>query len=323
LDALPDCNSQDRVIAVVAGLIRNTQRQILLARRPAAGHQGGLWEFPGGKINPGESPHQALVRELTEELGIGIKASSPLASVLHHYPEKTIQLSLRAVHDYQGSIHAREGQDLCWLEEDALGRVAMPGADRCLVNAVSLPEYYLITGPWAGDSSFMTRLDAALRQGRKLIQLRLPGWNANSLTKLAEDTTRRCREFGARLLINEQVELAAAITGAGVHLKSGQLMQLNNRPLAADRLVAASCHNECEVAQACKLKLDFICLSPVLDTPSHPGAAVLGWEKFASLCKSSSLPVYALGGLSETSLDQARETGAIGVAGISGFWSEP
>lgn len=320
---MPDCKSQDCVTPVVAGLIRNTEGQILLARRPVASHQGGLWEFPGGKVIPGENQHQALARELAEELGITIKSSSPLASVLHHYPEKTIQLSLRAVHHYQGSIHGREGQDICWWEEQALASVSMPAADRSLVNAVSLPEYYLITGQWAGDSNMMAYLDAALQQRRKLIQLRLPGWTARKLTKLAENTARRCREYGAQLLINEHVDLAAAIAGAGVHLKSWQLMRLKNRPLAADRLVAASCHNETEVVQAGKLGLDFICLSAVLETPSHPGAAVLGWERFASLCQSSSVPVFALGGLSVADLGQAREAGAVGVAGISGFWSEP
>ena len=318
---MPDSRVHERPIPVVAGFIRNAQQEILLARRPLTSDQGGLWEFPGGKVRAGEGSHEALQRELSEELGIIVENSTPLISVHHAYPEKTIQLQLRQVTAYHGSVSGLEGQQIRWLPEDALHSVAMPAADARLLNALGLPDYYLISGPWAGESSFPQRLEQVLQKGRRLIQLRLPGCSSSALKLLAESTAKRCRQAGAQLLINEHIELAAATAATGVHLKSAQLMECTERPLPGNRLVAASCHNEAELHHACRLGLDFICISPVLETSSHPRAEPLGWEQFERLCQLSTLPVYALGGLSEPSLTIARQAGAKGVAGISGFWN--
>lgn len=260
---------------------------------------------------------------MAEEIGIKIETSTPLTAIRYEYPEKTIQLQLRVVHDYQGSVCGLEGQQICWLAEEALAGVDMAAADLLLLKAVSLPEYYLITGPWDGKEKFNRRLDTALQQRRKLFQLRIPGWTAAKLKPLAESAARRCHEAGAQLLINEHVELAAATEHTGIHLKSEQLMKCLQRPLPADRLTAASCHNRVEIQHACHLGLDFICLSPVMTTHSHPHAKVLGWERFEQLCRLSSLPVYALGGLTGSSLPLARRAGAMGVAGISGLWNCP
>ena len=175
----------------------------------------------------------------------------------------------------------------------------MPAEDSLLPKAVALPEHYLITGRSAGTATFPSSLETELQRGRKLIQLRMPGWTPARLKPLAESTAGQCRKAGALLLINEHIGLAAAIENSGVHLKSEQLLQRKTRPLAADRLVAASCHDEAEIRHACDLGLDFICLSPVLETRSHPGATALGWERFEQLCRLSTLPVYALGGMTD------------------------
>lgn len=199
----------------------------------------------------------------------------------------------------------------------------MPAGSSQQIRRPALPDYYLVTGQWAATAAFSSILDAALQHGRKLIQLRLPEWTADKLRPLAEYAASQCSRSGAILLINEHIELAALLAGSGLHLKSSQLMQLRTRPLSTDRLVAASCHNEKEIERACALNVDFICLSPVLETTSHPGAPALGWERFEALCHLSRVPVYALGGLNEEHLPQAQEAGAIGVAGISGFWNAP
>jgi 8-oxo-dGTP diphosphatase len=308
-------------IPVVAGLIRNSRGQILLARRLPGSHQGGTWEYPGGKICPGETPHEALIRELTEELGIRISSSTKVASTLHRYPEKTIQLSLRAIDGYCGLPHGREGQDIRWLAAEEIKNVDMAAADRAFDLAVTLPDHYVISGPAADLSSFTTSLQKVLRGGHKLVQVRIPGLAGSGLESLVSRAASLCLEHGARLMLNEHAGLAATIAGAGVHLKAEQLPRIKDRLLAPDRPVAASCHNEEEIARACDLGLDFICVSPVLETPSHPGAAVLGWQRFERLCALSSLPVYALGGLSKKDFTEARECGAMGVAGISGFWN--
>jgi 8-oxo-dGTP diphosphatase len=313
--------SHTPAIPVVAGLIRNSRGQILLTRRLPGSHQGGTWEYPGGKIIPGETPHEALTRELTEELGIRISSSTQVASTLHRYLEKTVQLSLRVIDSYYGSPLGREGQDLRWLAADEIKNVDMAAADRAFDLAVTLPDYYVISGPAADLRNFSTSLQTVLRTGYKLVQMRIPGLAGSELQSLATSAASLCLEHGARLMLNEHAGLAATIAGAGVHLKAEQLLRIKDRPLAPDRPVAASCHNEEEIARACDLGLDFICVSPVLHTPSHPAAAVLGWQRFERLCALSSLPVYALGGLSVNNFTEARECGAIGVAGISGFWN--
>ncbi len=129
-----------------------------------------------------------------------------------------------------------------------------------------------------------------------------------------------CRERGARLLVNAAPELARRVGADGVHLNSRRLMALERRP--GGLLVAASCHTAGELARASALGLDFAVLSPVLPTPSHPGAEPLGWERFSQMLVLVPLPVYALGGMNEGLIGEARARGAQGVAGISGFWPE-
>jgi 8-oxo-dGTP diphosphatase len=103
-----------------------------------------------------------------------------------------------------------------------------------------------------------------------------------------------------------------------VHYTARQLMALKSRPRSG--LAAASCHTPEELAHAAALELDFAVLGPVKPTPSHPDAALLGWEGFARIARGASLPVYAIGGLRRRDLEAAWHAGAHGVAMISGAW---
>lgn len=125
-------------ILVVAAVIRRGGR-ILIARRAAHQHQGGLWEFPGGKVEPAEAVQAALVRELREELGITPTAFSPLIRIEHDYPDKSVCLDVWTVTDFAGEPLGREGQPLAWVTEDELPAHDFPAANRPIVTAARLP----------------------------------------------------------------------------------------------------------------------------------------------------------------------------------------
>jgi len=122
-------------VVVVAAALIDADGRVLLARRPADKAMAGQWEFPGGKIDPGETPEQALIRELKEELGIDVTESclAPLAFVSHDYDHFHLVMPLYAIRQWRGRPEAREGQALAWVSKDRLNDYPMPPADIPLV----------------------------------------------------------------------------------------------------------------------------------------------------------------------------------------------
>ena len=309
-------------IHVVAAVLEDAAGRILLAQRPEASHQGGLWEFPGGKVEPGESVGEALRRELREEIAVEVLAHRPLIRVRHAYADRTVVLDVHRVTSYAGEATGLEGQPLVWVAADDLHHYPMPAADRPIVTAIRLPDTYVITPPDPVDlDHFAASLKPVLRRGTRLVQLRLPALDRAAVERYACAALPLCRAAGARLLVHRDWELAEAVGADGVHLTSAQVRALEERPLPAGRLVAASCHGADEITRAEALGADFAVLSPVLPTASHPGAAHLGWERFASLAEGARVPVYALGGMAPELIGAAWRQGAQGVAGIRGFWA--
>lgn len=121
---------------VVVGIVTGADGTVLITRRPDDVHQGGLWEFPGGKVEHGESTMEALGRELHEELGIMLRAAEPLLQVDHAYPDRRVLLDVWRVTDFQGEPHGREGQPLVWVSLDEIERFAFPAADAPIVAAL-------------------------------------------------------------------------------------------------------------------------------------------------------------------------------------------
>jgi 8-oxo-dGTP diphosphatase len=313
------------VIHVVAGILTDASGRVLLAQRPPGAHLAGAWEFPGGKIEPGESAEAALRRELHEELGVDIGAIEPhpLISVPWQYPEKSIVLHAFRVRDFSGEPHGRETQQLQWAQPDQLADISMPPPDRPIVTALRLPPHYAIT-PEPGDDTeaFLASFDRMLATGVRLVQLRAKRLSADRdrLRALAAMARKRACAAGATLLLNGDVGLARELGLDGVHLPAVDLMRLSARPLDEKHWVAASCHNERELAHAAAIGVDFAVLGPVLPTASHPDAKALGWDRFADLCALSPFPVYALGGLQTSDVGLATRAGAQGIAGISAYW---
>ena len=306
-------------VHVVAGIVRDDRGRLLLAQRPPGKHLAGLWEFPGGKREPGETSEHALRRELAEEIGIRAGAVEPLIAVPWRYPEKTVLLDVYVVRDWHGQPHGREGQALRWVQVDDMRGLPMPPADKPVVAALRLPSHFPITPEPENDAAFLRNVGQWLEAGETCIQLRCKAIAPARLRVLAQSVCELAAGTGAGVLINGDAELALEL-GCGVHLPASMLMRLASRPLPAERWVAASCHDARELAHAASIGADFAVLGPVLPTPSHPQAAGLGWERFAKLVAAAPLPVYALGGVGPDDLADARRAGAQGVAGISGFW---
>ncbi len=306
---------------VAAAAVFDPAGRVLIARRPPQVHQGDLWEFPGGKLEPGEEVREALARELFEELGIRPTTLRPLIRVRHRYPEREVLLDVWRVDGFAGEAHGREGQPLRWVKPDALEGFEFPAANLPIVSAVRLPDRYLITGePASEPAAFLARLERALGAGVRLVQLRAKALPAEAYAVLAREALVRCRAHGAHLLLNAEPALAQRLGADGVHLDSVRLAACRERPLGPEFRVAASCHDAAQLAHAAAIGADFAVLSPVRPTASHPDTVALGWDAFQSLTDTAALPVYALGGVGPDDLATAFTHGGQGVAAIRALW---
>ncbi|RQS69551.1 thiamine phosphate synthase [Burkholderia sp. Bp8963] len=190
-----------------------------------------------------------------------------------------------------------------------------------------LPSCCVITPEPASASdadcrAFVDRLSAVLARGETLVQLRVKSFDEASFARLAADALARCHAAGAQLIVNGRIDADAvlALDGAGWHLDGAALRAAARRPLPAARLVSTACHTLDDLQHAERIGVDFVTLSPVLPTLSHPGAPTLGWARFEAWASQVAVPVYALGGMTRAHLDDARRHGAHGIAGIRGFW---
>lgn len=310
-------------IDVVAGVITDVRGRILLARRTQGRDLAGLWEFPGGKCEAGESPEAALIRELREELGIDVELGAHLITVPQRYPHKRLRLDVRRIAAWRGSLKGHEGQALAWVPPHKLTGYAMPPADIPVVAALLQPDRYLVTPePGDDDVAWLHAMERALTTfGIKRVQLRTRDCPAARWIALAHEAVQLCQQHDAEVLLNGDPVLAAEL-GIGVHLRAAQLRTLTQRPVSPDVPVAASCHDADELRLAQDLGCDFAVLGTVNATASHPGIAALGWEGFAALREDVSLPIYAIGGMSPQDVAPARRHGAQGVAAIRGLWPE-
>jgi len=219
------------MIHVVAAVIRDRKQNILITKRPDHVHRGGLWEFPGGKLEAGESREQALLRELSEELGIQITQYRPFIQIPHHYPEKSVLLDVWEVSEWHGQPHGKEGQPVQWVSQEQLSAYNFPEANLAIIGACRLPPYYLIT-PAVGEDEdeFIRRLQLALANGISLVQYRQKGLPADQFESLARRVIETCRNTGARILLNSGPEMVERLQADGLQLNAGELMSLSRRP---------------------------------------------------------------------------------------------
>lgn len=307
-----------QVLRVVAAIILSAdQRQVLLSQRLSGQTHAGQWEFPGGKVNPDETDEQALIRELDEELGLVVNTPRFIRRFCYAYPEKTVELNFWQLTASTKTVVGQEGQQVGWFARDQLIQLPLVEADIGQARSLALPPHYAITPAAVTDEqALIQQLHRLYETDRPLLQIRLPEAPSRQ-ARLLEYAVKQ----GWPVLVNRDIELARA-AGSGLHLSSAQLMHLSERPVATSTLLAASVHNASELRQALALHVDFVVISPVNPTRSHPGASPLGWARFSELCYQSPVPVYALGGLSRVDLSRVRHCGGHGVAAISAYFSK-
>lgn len=307
-----------RVVDVVAAVIERPDGSFLLAQRPPGKVYEGYWEFPGGKVEPGELIAHALDRELREELGIDVGLAYPWITRVYPYSHATVRLHFHRVVSWRGEPHPREGQALSWQRSTGIVISPMLPANGPVLKALSLPTSLGITRAWeSGIDAAMEQLRFALDHGLRLVQIRERNLDPSARRIFAAQVIRKVHAVGGIVVVNCDAQGATDL-GAGLHLPSRELMISTSRPDV--EWCSASCHDGAELEKAHELGLDFVLLGPVKATPSHSDAPALGWRQFADLVRGYSLPVFALGGMRQSDLDQARRCGAHGVAMVRGAW---
>lgn len=323
------------VVHVAVGVIRRYGR-VLIARRPDHVHQGGLLEFPGGKVEPGETVQNALVREIREETGVVISAAElqPLIGIRHDYGDKQVFLDVWEATCCEGEPEGREGQPVEWRDPAELADCDFPAANRPIIRAIRLPRRYAITGKPGGSGdavpgdSFCDHL-SALKQSlcasrHTLCLLRAPEMNRDTYLEYAAQAIRPADwNRGVQWMLHGDESLLKVLPEvAGLHMPWREARKHTDRPVDDRYLLAVSCHNEAEIRHALGIGADFITLGPVRPTGSHPGTAPMGVNMFRELVDRSPVVVYGLGGLETADENELIACGAQGIAGISHWWRE-
>jgi 8-oxo-dGTP diphosphatase len=316
---MPAGASNEKLVEVACAVIERADGSFLLAQRPAGKPYPGYWEFPGGKVEPGESPARALARELDEELGLTVETAYPWITRVHAYTHATVDLHFFRVVKWRGEPHGRENQAFVWQRTGATTVEPMLPANAPILAALSLPKTYAISNAVGyGLTEFLARLDAALERGIRLLQFREPTLGDGAARDLFDEVVRRAHANDARVLVNSVHGFARSGLADGIHLRAVDLAAARERPPA--QLCAASCHSAKELWRAADLGCDFAVLGPIKSTPSHPGAQTLGWPALADAVVDLPMPVYALGGMQQADLPGAWKHGAHGIAMMHGAW---
>jgi 8-oxo-dGTP diphosphatase len=306
-----------RALHVAVGVIKNAAGEVLISRRGDSVHQGGLWEFPGGKIEKGETVIQALTRELREELNITVERAAPLIQINHDYGDLEVLLHVCTVEAFSGAVSALEGQPLQWVRAEKLDAYEFPAANKAIIAAARLPRCYAIV-EGGDDQALLRDLRKILAGGVKLLQFRLKELPPARRGTFLQIALPLCRQHGITTLINSALDECAHFTADGLHLTSRDLMAMRQRPQHY-AWVAASCHNLQELLHTQRIGADFAVLAPVAATKTHPDAEPLGWQRVCAWLAQVNIPVYALGGMTVQDAVRAYAAGAQGIAGIRLF----
>jgi 8-oxo-dGTP diphosphatase len=308
------------------GLVRGAAQEILISKRKADVLEGGLWEFPGGKIEDGETSLDALARELTEEVGVLPSVAVPTFGYIYAHKQYDLKIFVYDVLKWSGNVYPREGQEILWVKDYELKNYGMPTANKPIKIAAILPHYSLVTAPFLGDDeAYLKKIELCLMGGVRLIQFRPQTSDKVLLEEIAKKMSILCKKFHALVMLNVAMladqfhELVQYFDG--VHFPSKELLRLSKRPVPSSILTSASCHNQKELLKAQDVGLDFVYLSPVLPPISHLAFDHLGWNRSADLARGAGLPVYGLGGMRASDVSTACGIGLHGISMVSEFWN--
>ena len=305
---------------VAAAVLLRDDGSYLLGQRAADTFYPGYWEFPGGKVEPGEAPRDALIRELHEELGIKVVQCFPWIVREHRYEHAHVKLHFFRVTEWQGELHDHVHAALSWQTVGANSVTPMLPANGPVLKALSLPDFYAVThAVEIGTDTQLSALELALKSGLRLVQIRERDMPEPQRTAFASEAVRLIQGFGAHALINGDADMALELGADGVHLTARQLMTTRQRP--EFKLVGASCHTREELDHAVVLGLDFAVAGAVNATPTHGTQEGIGWENFGKIVAESPIPVFAIGGLQRGNMLMSWQHGAHGIAAIRSAWS--
>ncbi|MBT0962879.1 Nudix family hydrolase [Denitromonas iodatirespirans] len=316
---MSDTAQPKKRVEVAAAVITRPDGHVLLGQRAPGTFYPGYWEFPGGKVEPGEDARAALIRELDEELGINVDICWPWLMREHDYEHANVRLHFFEVPEWSGDLNDHVHSALAWEHPEHFMVSPMLPANGPILKALRLPRDMAVTdAAHRGVDEQLAALDHALAAGLKLVQVRDTTLDTPARERLAHDTVRRCKAAGAMAFINGDADLARRSGAHGLHLPARQLMALTSRP--DFDWVGASCHSRAELEHCARLGLDYAVLGHVNATPSHPSTPALGWQRFYDMTRLLPMPVFAIGGVSAEQMGVARAAGAHGVAGIRGHW---
>lgn len=306
-------------VEVAAAVIERPDGSFLLAQRPEGKVYAGWWEFPGGKVESGEPIEVALARELHEELGLDVEEAYPWITRTHDYEHARVNLNFYRVVRWRGEPQSKEGQRFSWQCLPGLTVGPILPANGPIMKALAMPLMMGVTQAQAlGVEAFLDRLDGALGRGLRLVQVREKQMSSDALAGFTREVVRRAHAQNCRVLLNGSADMAAATGAEGLHLSAEVLLRTDARPPLG--LVGASCHTAAELTRVAELALDYAILGPVQETPTHPDVPGMGWERFRAIAGGMPMPVYAIGGLGEKDLGEARSAGAHGIAAIRAAW---
>ncbi|WP_321326682.1 Nudix family hydrolase [Thiomicrorhabdus sp.] len=310
----------DSYIDIAVGVLKNQNSFCLSLRQKHQSH-ADHWEFPGGKVEKQESIEDALIREFKEELAVETSGWNKLIEIPWHYEKVSVRLHVYQTEQYTNEPMGNEGQIVKWFTLEELKDLIFPEANRGIIMALELADRYMISGSFTDAENALNKFSRALDNGISFCQLRAKGLTNQEFAELANPAIDLCHQYGAKLLLNGRVSLLEQFESAdGIQLASNEIYQFDKRPISKDKLLGVSTHTDEDIAQALKIEADFILLSPVKETTSHPDLPGIGWDVFAQKVKEIPIPVFALGGMKADDVLVAKQHGGQGIAAISGFW---
>ncbi|QZA79463.1 Nudix family hydrolase [Deefgea tanakiae] len=306
---------------MAAGILINASGQFLLGSRPTGKPYACYWEFPGGKLEQGESAAEALSRELKEEMGIQVTQATPWITQRFNYPHADVELQFFKVTAWDGLLHGHEGQALAWQNIGQLNVSPILPANGPILRSLALPSQINISNvAELGLQTFLTQLEAKWAKEAAWVLIREPQLSSSDYVKVVKSVQQIARPHGGKIIIHHDIELARSLNIDCIHLTSAQLTAMGERPQGMD-WVSASTHNLADLQQVDRLGLDFAFLGHVNSSQSHPNQAPLGWNEFEALCQHGwRFPILAIGGQSPETLSTAQRHGGHGIAVLRAAW---
>ena len=287
--------------------------KILLSKRHQFVHQGGFWEFPGGKCKVEEHPETALIRELIEELAIIVQSTSYICQIPWDYGDQRIRLWVYEVFEFEQDPVGREGQQIRWFDPKHLQGLQFPKANDVILRSIGLSRIARFYDP---DFMIEPIVWALQFNQKSLLYFRglPPGPDLQA-------TIEQSLEFGHQIVLTVD-QLSCYQNGCGVHLRksdclAGALGHLDS--LRSPWPITSGVRDMHDFERQSKWPSDAIFISPVRETKSHPSSSALGFRRFGELASKTGVPVYALGGIVPQDLEQINNCYGFGVAGIRGF----